>query len=101
MTEQRRPDWLGLMLGLIVFLVGIGMLVFTFFHASLLFATPPERLVKKEDVDVAQIGMNFADVVLRIGYLLVMSAIGSMISSRGVRMYQAARHTQDNHPPRP
>lgn len=98
MSESRRPDWLGIILGLAVFLLGIAILVFTFLQASEFFAQSPDKVVKKEDVDVAQVGKNFADVVLQIGKLLVMSGIGSMISSRGVRMYQAARHTASRDP---
>lgn len=91
MSEGRRQDWFGIWLGAIVFLVGIGILIFTFVQASEAFSRPPEVAVKQENVDVGQIGKSFADIVLQLGLLLIMSIVGSLVASKGIRMYVGAR----------
>lgn len=91
-SNGPRTDWFGVALGAIVFLVGVGFLGATFFYALNMFTTPPEVAVGVgENPDIARIGISFGEVVLRIGLLLVMSIVGSVISRHGVRMYQAAR----------
>lgn len=91
MSDERKTDWFGVILGAVVFLAGIGMLIVTFIQARDLFSVPPSQIIKEQSGDVTQIGVNFGTVLLRIGLLLVMSLVGSLISSKGIRMYLAAR----------
>ncbi len=90
-SEGKKTDWFGVILGAMVFLAGIGMLVVTFLQARDMFSVPPSQMIKDQSGDVTQIGVNFGTVLLRIGLLLVMSLVGSVISSKGIRMYLAAR----------
>jgi hypothetical protein len=90
-SEERRPDWFGVILGASVFLVGIALLIFTFIQAARLFGQSPSELIQRENAEITQIGASMGEVILRIGLLLMMSVVGSMISSRGVKMYLAAR----------
>lgn len=91
MSEERKTDVFGVLLGAAVFLLGIGFLVFTFIQAALLFQQPAGAILSKANPDVTEIGVSFGHVVLQFGYLLVMSIAGSVISSRGIKMYLAAR----------
>lgn len=91
MSERPRQDWFGVWLGVLVFLTGIGILVFTFVQAADLFSRPPSDMVRRENVDVGQIGKSFADLVLQLGLLLIMSIVGSLVASKGIRLYIGAR----------
>ncbi|MCH8274779.1 MAG: hypothetical protein IH851_08315 [Armatimonadetes bacterium] len=91
MTDDRRTDWFGVVLGAVVFLAGITLLIITFVWAANLFSTPPAEFVQKDNPDVTNIATSFGYVILRIGMLLVMSIVGSVVSGKGVRMYLAAR----------
>lgn len=85
-----HTDWFGVVIGALTFLFGIGLLVFTFVQASNMFSTPPPSVVGATK-DITEIGLSFGHVLLRIGLLLVMCIVGSIISGKGVRMYLAAR----------
>lgn len=91
MDERRRTDWVGMMLGAAVFLLGIALLLFTFYQALLMFSLQPEDIISRKNTDVTELGAAFGHIVLRIGLLIVMSIVGSVISGKGVRMYFAAR----------
>jgi hypothetical protein len=43
---------------------------------------------------VTELGKSFGHVLLRIGLLLVMSIVGSIIAGIGIRLYLAARAKQ-------
>lgn len=85
-----HTDWFGVIIGALTFLFGIGLLVFTFVQASNMFSASPKEAVGSSR-DITEIGLSFGHVVLRIGLLLVMCIVGSIISGKGVRMYLAAR----------
>jgi hypothetical protein len=94
-SDGEGRDLFGSALGALVFLLGVGLLGFTFYLAADLFSTPPRELIDKNTSDVTQIGIDFGHVFLRIGLLLVMSIVGSVISGKGVRMYLASRTLSD------
>ena len=50
-----------------------------------------EMVIEK---DVTELGKTFGHVLLRVGLLLVMSVVGSVIAGQGVRMYLASRSKQ-------
>ena len=90
----KSTDWFGIIIGAITFLFGIGLLVYTFIQAAYMFSTPASTAVRvEENPNIATISVSFGEVVLRIGLLFVMSIVGSVISTKGVRMYLAARAT--------
>ena len=86
-------DWLGVGLGILTFLLGLGLLIFTFQHASAMFAVSARETLG-DGKDVTELGKSFGHVLLRIGLLLVMSVVGSIIAGQGVRLYLAARAKQ-------
>lgn len=93
-VRHSKPDWLGGVVGILTFLGGIGLLLLTFRYAFDLFSVPPERAlqVKKETpVDLARTGESFVGIVGKILLLLVMSAIGSVIANRGIKLYAESR----------
>lgn len=99
-----RPDWLGGLVGILTFLGGIVLLLLTFRHAFDMFSIPPERALnvdRNTPVDLARTGESFVGIVGRILLLLVMSAVGSIIANRGIRLYAESRaHPSPPSPPR-
>ena len=99
---MRRNDLLGRLVGIFVFLCGVGLLVFvfsmtySFFHAPLSqLPTAPAR--GSTETASSQLGRSALALLARIGMLVVMTIIGSVMASRGVQLYFAAMH----HRPRP
>jgi hypothetical protein len=90
LPRLAQTDWFGTVLGAVTFLFGIGMLFLTFFKAAEMFSLSPAQVVG-EKRDITEIGLTVTHVLLRIGLLLVMCIVGSIISGKGVRMYLAAR----------
>ena len=90
----HRPDWLGGLVGILTFLGGIGLLLLTFNLAYHMFSVPPSQaLGVRQDapVDFAKTGESFVGVVGRVLLLLVMSAVGSVIANRGIKLYGESR----------
>ncbi|MBS1717439.1 MAG: hypothetical protein JSS72_06880 [Armatimonadetes bacterium] len=93
---KHKRDWLGSLVGMLVFLGGIALLVFTFYRAYALFTTPPQTALgisKGSAIDLAKTGESafgiFRDVIL----LVVMSLISSLIATRGIKMYAESQHS--------
>lgn len=103
-AEEQRSDWLGGLVGILIFLVGVGLLLLTFKLAFDMFSVRPEVALgvdKKVPVDLARTGESFMGVVARILLLLVMSVVGSVIANRGIRLYAESRaHPQRPPPPK-
>lgn len=87
------------MLGLLVFLAGVGVLVWVFLAANRLFNTPAPPLPVAAPANAANpgpspfvaIGASFGELVQRLLVLLLMSVAGSVVASKGVQLYFAAR----------
>lgn len=93
-SGQRRPDWLGGLVGILTFLIGVGLLLFTFQRAFAMFSIEPAQalgVTPGGKVDLAKTGESFVWVVGRILFLLVMSAVGSVIANRGIKLYAESR----------
>lgn len=87
-------------MGILIFLVGVGLLLLTFKLAFDMFSVPPQQAIgvdRKTPVDLARTGESFMGVVARVLLLLVMSVVGSVIANRGIRLYAESRA----HPQRP
>jgi hypothetical protein len=87
------------MIGMVVFLAGVGLLALVFSLAYNLFTTPPATALglnftgdPKKDPTFAVIGTQFAGLLIRIGYLAVMSVVGSMVANKGINLYFSALH---------
>lgn len=93
-SELRRPDWLGGVVGILTFLVGVGLLLVTFQQAYGMFSVEPAQALgirPGDKVDIGRTGENFVGIVGRVLFLLVMSAVGSVIANRGVKLYAESR----------
>lgn len=89
--QQRDP--IGLLVGIIVFLGGVGLLLLTFKQASELFLAPPSQALGLKEgaaIDMNSAGQSVVTLVFRVSMLLLMCIVGSVISNRGIRLYQAA-----------
>jgi hypothetical protein len=91
---RLRRDLLGSLIGLLVFLGGIALLLFTFKLAYEMFTVPPSSalgLQPGKAVDLGVAGSNLATAALRVGLLIVMALVGSIIASRGIHLYTDSR----------
>ena len=88
--------------GLLVFLAGVGLLVFVFLTANTLFNAPappapaPAPVATGEQGGNAasagvEIGRSFSQLLQKILLLLLMCVAGSVIASKGIQLYFAAR----------
>ena len=87
-------DWLGSLVGLSVFLGGIGLLVMVFFLAKDMFSTPPQipldiKIGKPIDLNRASEGMT--SIVVKFFLLLLMGATASLVCNRGINLYSKSR----------
>ena len=92
-TSGRR-DALGTILGLAVFLGGVGLLLLTFKLAYDMFSVPPGEALKltgNQELEVATVAPTLTGLVLRVLLLVVMGIVGSLIANRGVHMYTESR----------
>lgn len=82
--------------GVITFLVGVGLLLMTFKLAYDLFTLPPSTILEPSSkapdaIDLGKSGNNLATLVIRVLLLIVMGLMGSLIANRGVSMFTHSR----------
>ncbi|GBC95011.1 hypothetical protein HRbin16_00798 [bacterium HR16] len=82
-----RSDWIGQILGIAVFLLGVGVLWIVFREAHQMF-TAPLPSAEKSLPKLGQVGI---DILKKLGLLVIMTLAGSLIANKGVQMYFAAR----------
>ncbi len=100
---MRRRDLTARVIGLLVFALGIGILVFSFYVAyHQLFASPTAGIAvapAKPGGPTATtiLSQSALAMIIRLGALFIMVLVGSLLASRGVQMYFAsnASHTTD------
>ena len=84
--DLRRPaDWPARVIGLAVFLTGIGLLVAVFIWASRTLAAP--EVDAKQPLNWALLGTRLA---WELGRLFLLAFVASAIAGRGVQMYAVA-----------
>jgi hypothetical protein len=86
----NRASVSGRVFGLIVFLVGVALLIWTFKLAFDLFSQDPSTFFRPpagKPIDVNQAGANLMGLIVRILILCVMAVFGGMIANRGIRLY--------------
>jgi hypothetical protein len=86
---SSKPDWLGRVVGLAVFLLGIGLLVSVFVMTNQTLAdTPVVPSGPKPDWGalLSRLGVTFAR-------LLLLGFIASWIAGRGAQLYAASNQT--------
>lgn len=94
MSRPANRDPIGSLLGLLVFLGGVGLLTITFKLAFDQFSVPPSEALKLKEgqaIDLSATGNGLIGIVVRILTLLLMSIIGSLVANRGVHLYTACR----------
>ncbi len=89
-----RGDWIGRLIGMLVFALGVALLVVVFYIAYGLFNTPPSAALglkftgdPKRDPSATMIGSQFVWLLLRVAYLFIMSISGSLIANKGINLY--------------
>jgi hypothetical protein len=95
LEEKPKPakggqETAGALLGIAAFIAGLVILFVTFGLAHEMFSVPARETLGDEK-DVTELGKTFGHVLLRVGLLLVMSVVGSVIAGLGVRLYLASR----------
>lgn len=81
-------------MGLIVFLIGVAIILWTFQQAYTMFSVPPEtalNIKKGNTLDVNVAAQSGATIVYRIALLFLMTLIGSIISNRGIKLYSESQ----------
>jgi flagellar biosynthesis protein FlhB len=92
--KQASSGWTGAAFGIIVFLLGIVLLGYTFKLAFDRFAQPAEKalhITPGKPLDIAQVVQSFAGLIIQVLLLLVMAVVGAMIANRGIKMYSDSR----------
>ncbi len=89
---KPQADLPGRLLALLVFLVGVGMLIFVFVTALHLFQSPvpglePLQKPGAPPPPAANIGTALADFARRLLLLMVMTLAGSILASKGAHLY--------------
>ena len=91
------------LVALLVFLLGIGMLVFVFVAALHLFQSPvpglePLQTPGAAPPAAASIGLSLAGFVRELLLLGVMTLAGSVLASKGVHLYFSSLHLHSEIP---
>ncbi len=93
----HRSDTLGRAVGMLTFLLGVGLLLLVFKIAYELFNLPASEALgmkftgdPKTDPTLSRIGGQFGWVLIRIVYLFLMSIAGSLVSNKGINLYFSA-----------
>jgi hypothetical protein len=86
---RRSPDWQARVVGLTVFLTGVGLLIVVFLWASRSLAPPAVNA--KEPVNWGRMG---AQLGWEIGRLFLLGFVASAIAGRGVQMYAVASRAE-------
>lgn len=90
MAGQMKPrDTVGRALGIVVFLVGIGMLIAVFFIAYRDFVGVGDGSLLQRMVNLP------VTLMFKAGLILVMGLAASAIANKGIALYAAARHREE------
>lgn len=95
-----RRDATGSLVGLAVFLAGVGLLGITFKFAFDMFGVPQGKalgLTKGQAIDLGATGGSFAEIVIHLGVLLVMAIVGSLVANKGIGLYSGSLHPVEKH----
>lgn len=92
---MQRDSLFARILGILVFLGGVGLLAFAFVTAYDWFTDPSAGLQVvpgpgSSEPATTSIGTSALRLFIRLALLLIMTIIGSLIASRGVQIYFAA-----------
>jgi hypothetical protein len=88
--SERRRDPVASTLGLLTFLGGVGLIVAAFALAREMFATPPDVAMGVKEgatIDLNVVLSSGMTVLMKVVLLVVMAGFGSMVASRGIKLY--------------
>ncbi|MEX2242255.1 MAG: hypothetical protein WD716_00250 [Fimbriimonadaceae bacterium] len=88
--SERRRDPVASTLGLLTFLGGVGLIIAAFALAREMFATPPDVAMGVSEGQTLDLNVVLASgmaVLMKVVLLVVMAGFGSMVASRGIRLY--------------
>lgn len=98
---MRKDELVGRFLGIMVFLGGIVLLGVVFLNAYSWFTTPNAGLSVPTGTSSAgttsQLGQSAIRMLVKIGLLIVMTIVGSLLAGRGIQLYLAS--LQHHRPP--
>ncbi len=103
---KPQADLPGRLLALLVFLTGVGMLIFVFVTALHLFQSSvpglqPLQTPGAPPPPAANIGTALADFARRLLLLMVMTLAGSLLASKGAHLYFGTVYPAMEHPASP
>ncbi|MCE5200491.1 MAG: hypothetical protein ABFD54_14000 [Armatimonadota bacterium] len=92
---MHRNDLFGRVMGMAIFIAGVGILVFVFVMSYLYFTSNPVGVPASAKPGVGpsaagQLGASAVAMFGRIALLIVMAITGSIIAARGIQLYFAA-----------
>lgn len=95
--RETRGSISGSVLGVLVFLGGVALLLFTFKLAYDMFMVPPQDALgikPKQPLDLGAAGSTFIGLLMRVLLLTVMGLMGSLIANRGISLFAGSRMTE-------
>jgi len=101
---MRRRDYLSALIGLVVFFVGVGLILFAFKLAFDLFQVSPGVAVGvtgAKEVNLNTTISSVLEIIVRIILLVIMAGFGSMIANRGIRLYSSGGDIETPKPAKP
>lgn len=88
-----KPRLAGSVLGILVFVGGVALVVWSFWLASRIFTAPPEialNVKPGEPLDFGQAAQSLFQLVAKSLMLVVMAGLGSAIANRGIKLYASS-----------
>jgi hypothetical protein len=89
--EARKPNRTGRWVGALIFAIGMAMLVAVFALAALAFAGLPQILDGASRSGSQGLIHVLTGVGARVAFLVVMAYVSSLIASKGLELFYAAR----------
>lgn len=83
---KSRGDWIGRILGIAVFLLGVGLLWVAFREAYRMFVAP----LPSAESSLPQLGQIGMELLKRLALLIIMTLAGSLVANKGVQLYFAS-----------
>ena len=91
MASPARGDLFARFIGILVFLLGLGIILGVLSLAFDMYRDPHLGVAASPTVrNAADIGIDFGRLIFRIALLFLGSISGSLISNKGIRLYFAA-----------
>jgi hypothetical protein len=90
-SQTTRTAGGGRTLGAVIFALGVGLLAVVFALAAIAFAEVPASLAEPARSGAQSIGQVLTSAASKTLFLFVMAYAGSLLASKGLELYHAAR----------